>query len=467
MAFYLRKSIRCGPIRLNFSKSGIGVSAGVKGARISTGPRGTYIHAGSNGFYYRQRIDPNSRQNIQPGPTNGVTSPSWSASEHFVIKTADVSALRETSITKVLDEINERASKARFGPIALGLTTLATILVWTVSQAISTAIVDSVESQSASALPIFVAFVTSLPVAGLGLVLSWQVHKGDELDRTTPLFYELEPEAAAKFRKIQEACRTLAQTSKAWRVHTNQPTWDWKRNAGASTLITRAPVHFGIQSPPYIATNVDVWSITLNDFTLYFLPDYIFARQAKRYGAVSYKSFGVSFSPSQFIEDQGVPRDTQVLDYTWRYVNKKGGPDRRFSNNFQIPIVQYGFLQFQSNTGLNVHLHTSSVAAASAFAAGITSLNPSRSEGQTHHTQTRRERAERTYIDPKIKIALETLGVTTIASKEDVVAAYRNMAKMYHPDKLTHLAPEFVELAEERMKEINTAYETLKRHYGN
>jgi curved DNA-binding protein CbpA len=37
------------------------------------------------------------------------------------------------------------------------------------------------------------------------------------------------------------------------------------------------------------------------------------------------------------------------------------------------------------------------------------------------------------------------------------------MAKMYHPDRLANLAPEFIELAEERMKEINLAYDTLKR----
>ena len=466
MALYLRKSIRFGPIRFNFSKSGIGVSAGFKGARLSTGPRGTYIHAGYNGFYYRQRLG-QPEANTRTVLGNGVTQSPSSVSERFVIETADVSALRETSITKLLDEINERASKTRIGPIALVLTVLATVLVCTVAQAVATTIVDLVDAQNAAGFPNFVALVASMPVAVVGLILSWQIHKGDELDRTTPLFYELEPEPAAKFRKIQEACSALSQTARAWRVHTNQRTWDWKRNAGASNLITRAPIHFGIQSPPYIATNVDVWSISLNELSLYFLPDYILVRQNKRYGAVSYGSLVVSFSPTQFIEDQGVPRDALVLDYTWRYVNKKGGPDRRFSNNFQIPIVQYGFLQLQSNTGLNVHLHTSSVAAASAFADRIWSLNRTRGEGRGHYTQTHRTRVERPYIDPKMKIAFETLGVATIASKEDVVSAYHNMAKMYHPDKLTHLAPEFVELAEERMKEINAAYETLKRHYNN
>lgn len=40
--------------------------------------------------------------------------------------------------------------------------------------------------------------------------------------------------------------------------------------------------------------------------------------------------------------------------------------------------------------------------------------------------------------------------------------AYRNLVKSYHPDKVGHLAPEFTEVAERRMKEINQAYEILK-----
>ncbi len=56
MGFYFRRSVRFGPMWVNFSKSGVGFSAGVRGARISTGPRGTYVHAGTNGFYYSQKV---------------------------------------------------------------------------------------------------------------------------------------------------------------------------------------------------------------------------------------------------------------------------------------------------------------------------------------------------------------------------------------------------------------------------
>lgn len=56
MGWGFRKSFKFGPMRLNLSKSGIGVSAGVRGARISAGPRGTYLNVGRGGLYYRQKI---------------------------------------------------------------------------------------------------------------------------------------------------------------------------------------------------------------------------------------------------------------------------------------------------------------------------------------------------------------------------------------------------------------------------
>lgn len=41
MGFRLRKSIKLfGGVKLNLSKSGVGISAGVKGARVGIGPRG-------------------------------------------------------------------------------------------------------------------------------------------------------------------------------------------------------------------------------------------------------------------------------------------------------------------------------------------------------------------------------------------------------------------------------------------
>jgi len=59
--------------------------------------------------------------------------------------------------------------------------------------------------------------------------------------------------------------------------------------------------------------------------------------------------------------------------------------------------------------------------------------------------------------------ALHTLGLTTGAADEQIKAQYRKLAGEYHPDRLGHVSPGLRELAEQKMKAINLAYQTLVR----
>ncbi len=57
MGFFFRKGFRFGALRLNLSKRGVGVSAGVKGAHVGVRADGEpYVAAGRDGLYYRQNI---------------------------------------------------------------------------------------------------------------------------------------------------------------------------------------------------------------------------------------------------------------------------------------------------------------------------------------------------------------------------------------------------------------------------
>ena len=56
MGLYLRKAFVIGPFRINLSKSGLGLSFGVTGARIGIGPNGPYFHAGREFIYYKKSL---------------------------------------------------------------------------------------------------------------------------------------------------------------------------------------------------------------------------------------------------------------------------------------------------------------------------------------------------------------------------------------------------------------------------
>ncbi|MFZ5774299.1 MAG: DnaJ domain-containing protein [Thermodesulfobacteriota bacterium] len=60
----------------------------------------------------------------------------------------------------------------------------------------------------------------------------------------------------------------------------------------------------------------------------------------------------------------------------------------------------------------------------------------------------------------------EILGLQPGATFEQIKSAYRKLSMKYHPDKVGHLGEEFRQVAEEKMKELNQAYQYLKERYG-
>lgn len=57
---------------------------------------------------------------------------------------------------------------------------------------------------------------------------------------------------------------------------------------------------------------------------------------------------------------------------------------------------------------------------------------------------------------------LQTLGLSSGASQAEIRAAYLELARKYHPDKVEHMGEEFRSMAEERFKSIQAAYEGLR-----
>jgi len=59
--------------------------------------------------------------------------------------------------------------------------------------------------------------------------------------------------------------------------------------------------------------------------------------------------------------------------------------------------------------------------------------------------------------------AHEVLGVRPDASTEEIRAAYQRLMRENHPDRVADMSQEIRDLAEKRSKEINQAYDRMKR----
>jgi hypothetical protein len=355
MGFYLRKSVSVGPFRVNFSSSGVGISAGIKGLRVGTGPRGNYISVGTGALRYRATLPralPSSRSVASTiNLSDGGPDPRFSSdgvNGMTAIESGPIETMQDNSSSDLLKELRGKAQRPAYWKFSAVASVLA---VWLCAQ-------------SSTALLMWL-----VGVAGLGLTIYIDIR--DTVAKTAVLCYQLDEPNEKAFDSLHNAFAGVSSCSKAWRIDAKGAVKDSKYHAGASALVTRKGASFGRGLPPMMKCNIEVPFVKGNGISLYFMPDRVLVYSSADIGAVAYKELMFDGHVQRFIEDGGVPHDAEVVDKTWKYVNKKGGPDKRFKDNRQLPVVLYEELRFGSASGLNevfqVSKHSTSAAVRNAF----------------------------------------------------------------------------------------------------
>jgi Protein of unknown function (DUF4236) len=330
VGFYIRKAIRVGPLRFNLSKSGVGVSAGIKGLRVGAGPRGHYIHMGRGGLYFRQTLSP-SRPSSDPGPASHLPTVACTASEFQEIESSSVLRMADGSSADLLKELNEKRQRLRLLPFAVSGAAV---------------VIMSLITAAAPSWAVVAALLAC--VAGC-----WLAATRDTMRRTTVMMYDLEPDVAKAYEAIHSAFQDLKGCGRVWHVEAKADVLDGKYHAGAGNIIKRSVVSVTIGQPALVKTNIDVPLLQAGRQVLAFMPDRLLVLEPSAVGAVSYTDLVLEHRDTRFVEEQDPPSDATVIDRTWRYVNKSGGPDRRFKDNPELPICAYSQLRFFSDSGLN------------------------------------------------------------------------------------------------------------------
>ncbi|RAP58192.1 DUF4236 domain-containing protein [Oleiagrimonas sp. MCCC 1A03011] len=334
MSIYLRKSIRVGPLRFNLSKSGIGVSAGIPGFRVGMGPRGNYVHMGRGGLYYRTTLKYGDKNRLQSRPFDKIPSGQMQHATHAPleeIESADVLQITDSSSADLLDEMKQKRARIRWMPITL--ISLIMLLLSGMAQGWSARV--------------------NLAIVVAGLVACIYVHVRDTLRKSVVLFYEFDESMETAYSHLHASATELSRSAAIWHVAASGEVYDRKYHAGASNLVKRNKTWIRRMAPPFLKTNIETVAVNVGRQTLYFFPDRVFVYEAAGIGAVGYRDLKLEVSPTRFIEEGSVPRDAEVVDYTWRFVNKSGGPDRRFKNNIRLPVCRYEDIYIRSASGLN------------------------------------------------------------------------------------------------------------------
>lgn len=149
----------------------------------------------------------------------------------------------------------------------------------------------------------------------------------------------------------------LMQTSVVvWDVTSRQDTDKYRQRTVADESVDRKPVlareHKTLE---FIKADVDnLYLPNVNGADLYIYPTFIVLfKNYKEFSIHDLRQIDVTVTAQGFHEDRKVPKDVTIIGQTYKYTNKNGTPDKRYQNNYTIPIANYGNLSFQSEAGIN------------------------------------------------------------------------------------------------------------------
>ena len=169
---------------------------------------------------------------------------------------------------------------------------------------------------------------------------SYQNRKSNWLmESSAPVFYEVSGESAKAYEELNKVGREMGLRGGCYIDHAERAIFGMesnKGNAGAGKLLDRNVMSVGTQIAAFFHLNFMPLTFSFPSGLIHFFPEEIVyvnydgACSFIPYSEISYEVSGTTH--------MGVPVPSwcQSVGYTWQYMNRDGGPDRRYSYNPQI-----------------------------------------------------------------------------------------------------------------------------------
>ncbi len=368
MAWRYRRSVKLFPgVRLNIGKHGISTTIGIPGASINLSRRGTYVNAGlpGTGISSRTRIGAPHRPTVdppQPPATPAPTPPPTAipTNEPGAIASGDVESITSPGLDHLrqlmIDAHSQRVElDAHIASNEHLLPTLELRLQQTERSWLNRAFFSQKIKVRQEAVRETKAEIEEL-------------RKQRDLS-VVDIDVKSEPELEAAYQKLSDAFDTLAASRMIWDITSSVEVGVSERSE-ASAAVNRQPVAFDRMSLELITSSHRAMRLqNANGGDLYIYPGFVLMlTHQKQLGLIDLSDVSIEFRQQQFLEEEDVPSDTTVIDHTWKRINKDGSPDRRFSDNRQLPVVRYGELHLTSPSGLNEEYWFSNAESAGNFA---------------------------------------------------------------------------------------------------
>lgn len=167
--------------------------------------------------------------------------------------------------------------------------------------------------------------------------------------------FEMPDGVAKAYVSLCEAFQACTRSQRIWDNVAHRAANRVAERTTAGRIVDLKPVNFKLGRCGVIDAAQAVPHLqNANGGDIYFYPGFlVYHASAANYALIEYHELELAVMGTQFHEEKAVPTDAQQVDTTWAKANKDGSPDRRFSSNYQIPVMLYAKLTLKTSAGLN------------------------------------------------------------------------------------------------------------------
>jgi hypothetical protein len=180
---------------------------------------------------------------------------------------------------------------------------------------------------------------------------------------------DIEPETAEAYYKMRDEFSALSESHKIWDTLERREVNRRAERSAAYEAVAREPVSFSLDRCDLILWEQLVPHLpNRTGGEMYIYPGFILYRVSRQaFALIEVRDVTLAFQRVRFIEDQPIPADAKIVGQAWAKSNKDGSPDRRFRDNYRIPVALYGSMLFTSGSGLQEEFQISAVALGERF----------------------------------------------------------------------------------------------------
>ena len=106
--------------------------------------------------------------------------------------------------------------------------------------------------------------------------------------------------------------------------------------------------------PGITAPETPLVFLNRNGADIYVYPGFfVMFESPSRMGILDTSELVVNYETTRFIETDTTPHDSKRVGEVWEKSNKDGSRDKRFTENRQYPVMEYGEITFKSASGIH------------------------------------------------------------------------------------------------------------------